>query len=96
MKLDMSKIWMVTSLYHNPAMFDDVTDALDEAVYRLKDPMEAELQPGDYGRDNIIDVQWAYIREKAANSPKKVSIQRLMDHLEDFRKKVCPDMPGYQ
>jgi hypothetical protein len=96
MKLDIAAIWVVTSVYHHPAMFDDVTDALDEAVYRLKDPMEAELKIGDYGREKLIDVQWAYIREKGGNSPKKVSIQRLTDHLENYRKEVCPDMPTYQ
>jgi hypothetical protein len=96
MKLDMTKIWMVTSLYHNPAIYDDVVDALDEAVYRLKDPMEAELKPGDYDRENIIDVQWAYLRDKGPKSPKKVSLQRLNDHLDDYRKSVCPDMPSYE
>lgn len=96
MKLDISSIWVVTSVYHHPSVFDDVADALDEAVYRLKDPLEAELKVGDYGRQNMIDVQWAYIRDKGPNSPKKVSIQKLTDHLESYRKAVCPDMPSYQ
>mgnify|MGYP006086990371 CR=1 FL=1 len=38
MKMDISVIWVVTSVYDNPALFDDVTEALKEAVYRLKDP----------------------------------------------------------
>ncbi len=95
MKLDISTIWIVTSVYHSPSTFDDVEEALDEAVYRLKDPMEAELKSGDYGRENIVDVQWAYIRDKGPGSSKKVSLQRLTDHLENYRKEVCPDMPSY-
>ena len=95
MKIDISTLWVVTSVYHTPAVFDDVAEALEEAVYRLKDPMEPEPKAGDYDRDNIIDVQWAYIRDKGPGSSKKVSIQKLKDHLEDFRKKVSPDMPEY-
>lgn len=96
MKLDIARMWVVTSVYHHPAVFDDQAEALEEAVYRLKDPMEPELKFGDYGRENMIDVQWAYIRDKGPGSPKKVSIQRMLDHLEDFRKQVSPDMPSYQ
>ncbi len=96
MKLDISRVWVVTSIYHNPAIFDDQEEALEEAVYRLKEPIEPELQPGDYGRSNMIDVQWAYIRDKAPNSPKKVKIERLNDHLENFRKQTAPDMPSYE
>ena len=71
MKMDISAIWIVTSVYHHPSVYDDVVDAVEEAVYRLKDPMEPELKVGDYVETSLLTFNGPTFEKKVLTPPKK-------------------------
>lgn len=93
MKIDMGKLYIATSRNGDPALYDNLEQALKDGVERQQDPSENPVKVGDYGGEDIIDSMLGYLEQ---NESQEVTVEKLTDHLNRFRENLCGDMPEYK
>ncbi len=78
MKIKINSLYIVTSRNEEPAMYDNLEEALQDGVERQQDPSDKPLEIGDYGSEDMINAMLGYLEH---NESQEVMVEKLSDYL---------------